>query len=54
MNFDHADLSLKEIFQDHLSCCVECGQALERLFADLDAAETHIGLIRQLEERAMR
>jgi len=51
MNFDHADLSLKEIFQDHLSCCVECGQALERLFAELDAAETHIGLIRQLEEK---
>ncbi|WP_333688815.1 DUF47 domain-containing protein [Methylococcus capsulatus] len=51
MNFDHADLSLKEIFQDHLSCCVECGQALERLFAELDTAETHIGLIRQLEEK---
>ncbi|MEW6037985.1 MAG: DUF47 family protein [Pseudomonadota bacterium] len=51
MNFDHADRSLKKIFQDHLSCCVECGQVLERLFAELDVPETHIGLIRQLEEK---
>lgn len=51
MNFDHADRPLKKIFQEHLNCSLECSQVLERLFANLDAPDSYIRQIRQMEEK---
>jgi uncharacterized protein len=51
MNVGNSGASLKAIFLEHLKCSLECGQVLDRLFANLDAPDSFIAQIRQLEEK---
>lgn len=42
--------TLDVLFKEHLDNTFECGQALSRLFSNLDEPEAHIAKVKQLEE----